>query len=572
MTTPAKDRPTCRGICVGSGKPCTRPIPVRVPGITRTKEQLYCFQHRSQAQGGHFGLRLDSDGRYATVDTDESDDDEGGKVDEAGYGTDDGGVDWAAAALVAAEVEQAHAGQNSHAADLDALTGQLEGMGLAARPPVAASAPAVDELGALLDSFNSLSVVGAQPSSTPLPPPIAPAAASSGLYSVTRPMPMPSTHVSTVASVADNGPSPIGFDPAFLRRRMADMARPPPMPHDQPAVSLAEKPLPPLPPEANDSAEAPSLPTCSSTPTGVSSSSGWLPTHLPDAVKARLLVEMRKPVSKDDKPGYIYVYQLRKGPIAYMDPNYEFYKIGRTSNLARRLMQWSRQCGYRPRMIDCFPNASTLSEDAGLGMMHGKLRPIVLGRGIGASSQESTYSNADDSLADEVTVVDNDEYDYCGDTSSDGDYDYLAESDHGSEGDSEYFVDSTRDRTTSTDRAAINASSNQRAGAHAKDDVSAADAPGHPMSPFSHRLERLIHLELTEQHHFTGLECEGCRTIHQEWFKVARKLLPTGDSETNATTSGYHVRRTAWPGIREVVVRWTRYVDTLSADVAESDA
>jgi hypothetical protein len=63
---------------------------------------------------------------------------------------------------------------------------------------------------------------------------------------------------------------------------------------------------------------------------------------------------------------------------------------------------------------------------------------------------------------------------------------------------------------------------------------------------FSHRVERLIHIELFDRYRADAEICGGCGGMHREWFKVSRSK---GMSDKDM-----------WLVLREVVVRWVNYV------------
>lgn len=75
--------------------------------------------------------------------------------------------------------------------------------------------------------------------------------------------------------------------------------------------------------------------------------------------------------------------------------------------------------------------------------------------------------------------------------------------------------------------------------------------------PLSHRVERLIHIELSAMYPSTGsFKCDGCGTEHREWFRVARPWVGTRmmtDQEV-------------WTHkIRPVVLHWMKYGVAASA-------
>ncbi|KAJ3154243.1 hypothetical protein HDU89_008310 [Geranomyces variabilis] len=83
----------------------------------------------------------------------------------------------------------------------------------------------------------------------------------------------------------------------------------------------------------------------------------WVDGDLRPATRHRLYAELQKPISPKDKPGFIYAYQLLARDDA---PVYSsMYKIGRTSNIPRRLNEWSTRCGYTPSLVGQFPKTTT---------------------------------------------------------------------------------------------------------------------------------------------------------------------------------------------------------------------
>ncbi|KAI9285533.1 meiotically up-regulated gene 113-domain-containing protein [Umbelopsis sp. AD052] len=63
---------------------------------------------------------------------------------------------------------------------------------------------------------------------------------------------------------------------------------------------------------------------------------------------------------------------------------------------------------------------------------------------------------------------------------------------------------------------------------------------------FSHRVERLVHIELSDRYRADAEVCGGCGGTHREWFKISRSK---GMSDKDM-----------WLVLREVVVRWVNYV------------
>lgn len=183
----------------------------------------------------------------------------------------------------------------------------------------------------------------------------------------------------------------------------------------------------------------------------------WIRPDLTEATRQLLRQELEKTVSKSDEPGFIYAYILDEGPTAqYKNPNTTLYKIGRTTNLNRRMNQWMQKCGVVPRLIEFFPTPPT-------------------------SLQPQPQPQLDE----------------------------------------------------------------RRSPLHQDLFLSPSDAP---KVKLSHRVERLIHLELRDRHRAEVAACKGCGEIHREWFRVGK-----GDNEAG--------NQNGWLELRQVIVRWVYYVE-----------
>ena len=68
---------------------------------------------------------------------------------------------------------------------------------------------------------------------------------------------------------------------------------------------------------------------------------------------------MEKPISDSDEPGFIYAYRLVEGPRSHFETTCIYYKVCRTTNLHRRLYQWSQHCVFTPRLIEFFLNVKS---------------------------------------------------------------------------------------------------------------------------------------------------------------------------------------------------------------------
>jgi len=87
-------------------------------------------------------------------------------------------------------------------------------------------------------------------------------------------------------------------------------------------------------------------------------------SHL-SAEKAGILsAELAKPLSLTNAAGYIYVFRLSPTlePSRSSKPSSSLLlKIGRASNVHRRMNQWSQQCGYSPQLLRWYPYISSSS-------------------------------------------------------------------------------------------------------------------------------------------------------------------------------------------------------------------
>ncbi|KAI8340219.1 meiotically up-regulated gene 113-domain-containing protein [Chlamydoabsidia padenii] len=86
-------------------------------------------------------------------------------------------------------------------------------------------------------------------------------------------------------------------------------------------------------------------------------------------------------------------------------------------------------------------------------------------------------------------------------------------------------------------------------------------APGRSFSrrcPFSHRVERLIHIELSAMYPITGnaFKCQGCGSEHREWFRVKRPWV----GKRSMTDQEVWAER-----IRPVMLHWIKYGVAISA-------
>ncbi|KAI9849784.1 MAG: hypothetical protein M1838_006250 [Thelocarpon superellum] len=92
----------------------------------------------------------------------------------------------------------------------------------------------------------------------------------------------------------------------------------------------------------------------------------WITTSLPPRTTSLLLAELSKPFSPADKEGYIYIFRLTSAstvaPRSDSHPSSNvLLKIGSTSNVYRRLNEWTRQCNYSVSLLRYYPYESSAS-------------------------------------------------------------------------------------------------------------------------------------------------------------------------------------------------------------------
>jgi len=76
----------------------------------------------------------------------------------------------------------------------------------------------------------------------------------------------------------------------------------------------------------------------------------WIPEYLQPATKNSLRAEMQKARAASDVEGYIYTFEI-------LDPTNKkiiHLKVGRATNLNRRMDQWGKQCGSKEQILRGF--------------------------------------------------------------------------------------------------------------------------------------------------------------------------------------------------------------------------
>ncbi|KAF9532292.1 hypothetical protein CPB83DRAFT_867610 [Crepidotus variabilis] len=88
----------------------------------------------------------------------------------------------------------------------------------------------------------------------------------------------------------------------------------------------------------------------------------WIPAYLQPDTQASLRVEMEKPKSGSDVPGYIYTFEIRED----RQGDTIKLKVGRAVNLVKRIDEWGKQCGSKEQVLRGFYPGSVEAEEASL--------------------------------------------------------------------------------------------------------------------------------------------------------------------------------------------------------------
>lgn len=221
------------------------------------------------------------------------------------------------------------------------------------------------------------------------------------------------------------------------------------------------------------SSAVPTRPTKLSTTSTVHPEPPLIPTNVPPQVAHKLRVELAKPISVQDEPGYIYIFWLTSEALPSAPPEETtksllspppfhpqpgrrrisdvlqaytagpapsstdkkpiLLKIGRANNVQRRMNEWRRQCGYDVTLIRFYPYVDTHSTSPSL-----------------APSRNHSSDSA----------------------------------------------------SGSSSRPSLNSINTPR------------------KVPNVHKVERMIHLELSEKRKDMGGKCSTCGKEHREWFEI----------------------------------------------------
>ncbi|RUS14631.1 hypothetical protein BC937DRAFT_93532, partial [Endogone sp. FLAS-F59071] len=92
----------------------------------------------------------------------------------------------------------------------------------------------------------------------------------------------------------------------------------------------------------------------------------WINKNLSERTQKLLRMEMERPISQSDEPGFIYAYHFVDDQSSSTD-TYSLYKVGRTTNIHRRMYEWNQKCGYTPKLIEYFPSSVLSSPESPRG-------------------------------------------------------------------------------------------------------------------------------------------------------------------------------------------------------------
>ncbi|RCH85767.1 hypothetical protein CU098_009387 [Rhizopus stolonifer] len=177
----------------------------------------------------------------------------------------------------------------------------------------------------------------------------------------------------------------------------------------------------------------------------------WINPYIKKESRQLIRREMKRPLTKTDKPGYIYAYSFENGPLASTDA-FAYFKIGRTADPHRRMYQVAHLCNHMPKIIELFPSF-----------------PLVTDRPYMSTNLET--------LDRKIQQL--------------------------------------------------------------------------PKCPATHRVERLILLELSSLYEKADVKCSACGQLHREWIRVERTRYADGTLMTD---------QELWTSnIKPVVLRWIQY-------------
>ncbi|KAI4864011.1 DUF1766-domain-containing protein [Hypoxylon rubiginosum] len=220
---------------------------------------------------------------------------------------------------------------------------------------------------------------------------------------------------------------------------LEEIEEPPVRPKPRPIQSAPAKPTasrPPLNQHLTPSATRP-RPSAESSHRSISQTSQYLsliPASASPQTASQLMAELAKPISQQDEPGYIYIFWLTpesepsappaeaaKSLLSPPRPDARqrrtsdvlesfaikekktgsskkkvLLKIGRASNVQRRLNEWTRQCGYNLSLIRYYPYISSSQPSTPRKMPHShKVERLIHIELAGAGLRVSDKGNCD---------------------------------------------------------------------------------------------------------------------------------------------------------------------------------
>ncbi|KAI6081857.1 DUF1766-domain-containing protein [Hypoxylon rubiginosum] len=220
---------------------------------------------------------------------------------------------------------------------------------------------------------------------------------------------------------------------------LEEVDEPPPRPKPRPIQSAPVKPVSSRPPSnqrlsASAARPRPSAESSHRTPSQTSQYLSLIPASASPQTASQLMAEMAKPISQQDEPGYIYIFWLTSESDPSTPPaeaarsllspprpdarqrrtsdvlqsfaikesktgsskKKVLLKIGRASNVQRRLNEWTRQCGYNLSLIRYYPYISSNQPATPRKMPHShKVERLIHIELAGAGLRVSDKGNCD---------------------------------------------------------------------------------------------------------------------------------------------------------------------------------
>ncbi|KAI1762734.1 DUF1766-domain-containing protein [Hypoxylon sp. FL1150] len=214
---------------------------------------------------------------------------------------------------------------------------------------------------------------------------------------------------------------------------------PPARPRPKPIQSAPAKPVSSRPPSnqrlsASATRPRPSAESSHRTPSQTSQYLSLIPASASPQTASQLMAELAKPISQQDEPGYIYIFWLTPESEPSTPPaeaarslltpprpdarqrrtsdvlqsfaikesktgsskKKVLLKIGRASNVQRRLNEWTRQCGYNLSLIRYYPYISSNQPSTPRKMPHShKVERLIHIELAGAGLRVSDKGNCD---------------------------------------------------------------------------------------------------------------------------------------------------------------------------------